>query len=221
VPPGSEGKYFIARLRGREVAAVGSIPESAPPAAMWNTYVWVDDADETASRATEAGGRVLAEPFDVMDAGRMAVLQDPTGAIFSVWQAKSHPGATRLNEVGSLVWTELYTRDTKKASAFYTGLFGWQTKPFPESPMPYTVFQRPGDERGLGGMLDMTGQLPAEVPPHWLPYFSVEDADKIVARSGELGGSVLMPATDIPTVGRLAILKDPQGAAFAIIKTAM
>jgi predicted enzyme related to lactoylglutathione lyase len=101
VPPGSEGKYFIARLRGREVAAVGSIPESAPPAAMWNTYVWVDDADETASRATEAGGRVLAEPFDVMDAGRMAVLADPEGAAFCAWQAKEHKGARVVNEPGS------------------------------------------------------------------------------------------------------------------------
>jgi predicted enzyme related to lactoylglutathione lyase len=223
-PAGEFGVYTMCKSGGKDLAGLYELPPNLVQAGVpphWMSYVAVASADDACKKISKHGGKIQQGPFDVMDVGRMAICEDPTGAIFSIWQAKAHPGATRLNEVGSLVWTELYTRDTKKASAFYTGLFGWQTKPFPESPMPYTVFQRPGDERGLGGMLDMTGQLPAEVPPHWLPYFSVEDADKIVARSGELGGSVLMPATDIPTVGRLAILKDPQGAAFAIIKTAM
>jgi predicted enzyme related to lactoylglutathione lyase len=218
------GTYTMLKLEGQDVGAMAPLMDDQKKAGVpphWMSYVSVASADDTAKKASTLGGKVIAPAFDVMDAGRMAVLQDPTGAIFSIWQPKAHPGATRLNEVGSLVWTELYTRDTAKASAFYTGLFGWQTKPFEGSPMPYTVFQRPGDERGLGGMLDMTGQLPAEVPPHWLPYFAVEDTDKIVARSGDLGGTVIMPATDIPTVGRLAILKDPQGAVFAVIKTAM
>src|SRR3954453_953520 len=98
MPPGSPGKYFIARIRGGDVAAVGSIPEGAPPMAMWNTYVWVESADETASKATDAGGTVLMEPFDIMESGRMAVLADPEGAAFCVWQAKEHKGAQIVNE---------------------------------------------------------------------------------------------------------------------------
>ena len=111
MPPGSEGKYFIARLRGGDVAAVGSIPEAAPPMAMWNTYVWVESADETASKVRDAGGSVVMEPFDVMDAGRMAVFADPEGAAFCVWQAKEHKGAQVVNEHGSLNFNGLNTRD--------------------------------------------------------------------------------------------------------------
>ena len=111
MPPGSEGKYFIARLRGGDVAAVGSIPEAAPPMAMWNTYVWVESADETASKVRDAGGSVVMEPFDVMDAGRMAVFTDPEGAAFCVWQAKEHKGARVVNEHGSVNFNGLNTRD--------------------------------------------------------------------------------------------------------------
>jgi uncharacterized protein len=217
------GVYTTLKLGGKEVGAMSPLMEEqkktgVPP--HWMSYVAVTNADDTANKATSLGAKVLAPPFDVMDMGRMAVIQDPTGATFSIWQAKTHPGATRINEVGALCWTELYTRDAKKATAFYTGLFGWKPKPFEGSPMPYTVFNLPGNERGLGGMVDMTDEMPG-VPPHWLPYFMVEDTDKIVASAGKLGGNVIMPATDVPTVGRLAILKDPQGAAFAVIKVAM
>ena len=127
MPPESEAKYFIARLHGGDVAAVGSIPESAPSAAMWNTYIWVESADETASKVREAGGGVVMEPFDVMDAGRMAVFTDPEGAAFCVWQAKEHKGARVVNEPGSLNFNDLNTRDVEGAKSFYGSVFGWET----------------------------------------------------------------------------------------------
>jgi predicted enzyme related to lactoylglutathione lyase len=213
------GTYTMLKLGGKDVGAMHPLMDEqkkmgVPP--HWMSYVAVTSADDTVKKATSLGGTVIAPPFDVMDAGRMAVIKDPTGAVFSIWQAGNHPGVTRINEVGALCWTELYTRDTKKASAFYTSLFGWRTKPFEGSPMPYTVFQLPGDELGFAGMLDMSDEMPG-VPPHWLPYFQVDDTDKIVARGRELGAEPIMPATDVPTVGRLAIIKDPQGAVFAVI----
>src|SRR5207247_5775945 len=127
MPPESEGKYFIGRIRGGDVAAVGSIPEGAPPMAMWNTYVWVDSADETAIGVRAAGGAVVTEPFDVLDAGRMAVVADPEGAVFCVWQAKNHKGAKVVNEHGALNFNSLATRDPEAAKAFYGAVFGWQT----------------------------------------------------------------------------------------------
>jgi predicted enzyme related to lactoylglutathione lyase len=127
MPPGSEGKYFIARLRGGDVAAVGSTPEAVPPMAMWNTYVRVESADEAASKVRDAGGGVLMEPFDVMDAGRMAVLTDPEGAAFNVWQAKELEGARVVNEPGSLAFNGLGTRDVEGAKSFYGSVFGWTT----------------------------------------------------------------------------------------------
>ena len=126
MPPGSPGSYFIARIRGGDVAAVGAQPEDAPPTAVWNTYVWVADADETARKVRDAGGSVLSEPGDVMDAGRMAVFADPAGAAFSVWQAKEHRGATIVNEHGSLNFNQLATPDVDGARAFYGAVFGWE-----------------------------------------------------------------------------------------------
>ena len=127
MPPGSDGNYFIARLRGGEVAAVGSQPEGGPPTAVWNTYVWVQSADEAAAKVQGAGGRVVTAPFDVMDAGRMAVFTDPEGAAFCVWQAKEHRGARIVNEPGSVNFNGLNTRDVEGAKSFYGSVFGWET----------------------------------------------------------------------------------------------
>ncbi len=127
MPAGSEGRYLIARIRGGDVAAVSSQPEGAPAQATWNTYIWVDDADEAAAKAREAGGSVLTEPFDVMDAGRMAVLADPEGAALCVWQARAHRGAGIVNEPGALNFNILNTRDPEAAKRFYGALFGWTT----------------------------------------------------------------------------------------------
>src|SRR5256885_1881362 len=131
MPPGAPGKYFIARLRGGDVAAVGSQPAGAPPMAVWNTYVWVQSADEAAAKVRQAGGRVLTDPFDVMDAGRMAVFTDPEGAAFCVWQAKEHKGARIVNEPGSLNFNGLNTRDAAGAKSFYGSVFGWEALGLP------------------------------------------------------------------------------------------
>lgn len=127
MPPGAHGSYLVARLRGRDVAAIASIPDGAPPAAAWNTYVWVDSADDAAAKVKAAGGRILTEPFEVTGAGTMAVFADPDGAVFRVWEARGHRGAGIVNEPGSVVFNDLRTRDPERAAAFYRAVFGWDT----------------------------------------------------------------------------------------------
>src|SRR5918997_735743 len=126
MPADAPTRYFVARLRGGDVAAVGPRPEGGPDTAVWNTYVWVEDADETAARVRSAGGTVLLEPSDVGDSGRMAIFADPSGAAFSVWQAKQHRGAAVVNEPGSLSFNGLNTRDLEGAGSFYGAVFGWE-----------------------------------------------------------------------------------------------
>ncbi len=219
LPMPQGGPYTMLKLGGQDVGAMHTIQEQQTKAGVpphWMSYVAVTNADETAKNAASLGGTVIMPPFDVMDAGRMAVIQDPTGAVFSIWQAKANPGATRINEVGALCWTELYTRDPEKASAFYSALFGWRPKPW-EGPMPYTVFNFAHEDRMAAGMLSMSDEMKG-MPPHWLPYFQVDDTDASAARAREMGASVMVPPTDIPNVGRFAMMADPQGAAFAIIR---
>ena len=135
MPEGAGGSYFIGRIRGGDVAAVGSAQEGAPPMAMWNTYVWVDSADETAKKVVANGGAVMAEPFEVMEAGRMAVLADPEGAVFCAWEAKSHKGAKVVNEHGALNFNGLATRDPARAKEFYGAVFGWTVLDLPSGAM--------------------------------------------------------------------------------------
>jgi uncharacterized protein len=236
MPPGSEGKYFIARLRGADVAAVGSIPESAPPTAMWNTYIWVDSADETASKARDAGGGVVMEPFDVMDSGRMAVLTDPEGAAFCVWQAKNHRGAKIVNEHGSLNFNGLATRDVEGAKSFYGAVFGWTTLALPAGEM--WTLPGYGDhlEEGSPGLRKQMAEMgaperfedvvasinpipddDADSPAHWSVTFAVHDADATAAKATELGGRVIVPPFDAPWV-RMTLISDPQGATFIASK---
>jgi predicted enzyme related to lactoylglutathione lyase len=213
-PIGPTETYSMFTLHGLEVAAAYTMrPEErahrAPP--HWNAYVAVANADESATRAQELGGKVLAPAFDVMEAGRMAVLQDPTGAVISVWQAKQHIGAKILREPGALGWTELLTNDTAAAETFYTQLFGWKSKVSPE----YTEF--------IVGSAPDAGMMKLDpkwgnVPPHWMPYFQVNDCDGTAAKATADGGQIHVPPSDIPNVGRFAMLADPQGATFAVIK---
>jgi predicted enzyme related to lactoylglutathione lyase len=213
-PIGPAETYTMFKMRDLEVAAASTMrPEErqhgAPP--HWNAYVSVANADNTAKRAQELGGKVLAPPFDVMDAGRMSVLQDPTGAVVSVWQPQRHVGAKILREPGALGWTELLTNDTATAETFYTQLFMWKAKKGGE----YTEFYV-GETPDAGMMkIDATW---GDVPPHWTPYFQVEDCDGSVTKAKELGGRVNVPSTDIENVGRFARLADPQGAIFSIIQ---
>jgi predicted enzyme related to lactoylglutathione lyase len=232
MPEGSEGVYFIARIRGGDVAALGSIPEGAPPMATWNTYVWVDSADETAAKARQAGGGVVMEPFDVMNAGRMAVLTDPEGAVFFLWQAKDHKGAKVVNEHGSLNFNGLATRDPKGAEAFYGAVFGWKTLPLPAGVMwtlpgygDHLEERTPGLRKqqaemgGPEGFIDVVATInpiadhDSEAPAHWSVTFAVDDAEAAAAKARELGGEVVAGPFDAPWA-RLAVITDPQGATF-------
>jgi predicted enzyme related to lactoylglutathione lyase len=212
-PIGPTETYTMFMLRGLEVAAAYTLrPEERqrglPP--HWNSYVTVTSADETVKRARELGGQVLAPPFDVIDAGRTAVLQDPTGAVVSVWQAGRHIGARILREPRALGWTELLTNDTAAAEKFYTQLFGWASKKGGD----YTEFSV-GDTP-QAGMMKIDPKW-GNVPPHWMPYFQVDDCDGSVATATGLGGRTNVPPTDIEHVGRFAMIADPQGAMFSII----
>jgi uncharacterized protein len=219
-PMGPGETYSIFTLRGKDVAAGYTMrPEErqsgAPP--HWNLYVTVANVDESAKRAESLGAKVLAAPFDVMDAGRMAVLQDPTGAVFHLWQPGKNIGVKILNEPGALCWSELTTRDPKAAEAFYTSLFGWTPKhSAPSAVMDYTEFSIQGQPSV--GMMAMPAHMPPHVPSYWMPYFQVEDCDAAVAKAKALGASVMVGPQDIPNTGRFAIVKDPQGAVMAVFK---
>jgi uncharacterized protein len=237
MPPESPGKYFTARLRGGDVAAVGSIPEGAQPAATWNTYIWVESADETASEVLDAGGKALMEPFDVMDAGRMAVFADPEGAMFCVWQAKEHKGARIVNEAGSLNFNGLNTRDVEGAKSFYGSVFGWRTLTL-EGGAEMWILPGYGDhlEQGSPGLRKQMAEMGApagfedvvasinpigddqpDVPAHWTVTLAVDDADATAAKATELGGKVVVPPFDAPWV-RMTVIADAQGASFIASK---
>jgi predicted enzyme related to lactoylglutathione lyase len=218
-PMGPDDAYTMLQSRGLDVAALYTMrPEQrsqgVPP--HWMSYVAVASADDSALKVRDLGGDVLAEPFDVLDVGRMAVLRDPAGAVFCIWEPKRHIGARRLGEPGALCWTELLTIDPGKAAPFYRQLFGWDAAEAPMGETSYTIF-KVGDQP-VAGMMKMTREL-AAVPPHWMPYFAVEDADRAAEQIRALGGSVFAEPTDIP-YGRFAVARDPQGAFFSFIKLA-
>ena len=237
MPPGSEGKYFIARLRGLDAAAVGSIPEGAPPMAMWNTYIWVESADETASKVRDAGGTVAMEPFDVMNAGRMAVFMDPEGAVFCVWEAKEHKGAQIVNEHGSVNFNSLNTRNAEDAKRFYNSVFGWQTIALGGDAEMWTLpgygdylerdnpdlrknMKEGGAPAGFEDVVATINPIPddqPDTPPHWSVTFAVDDADAAASKATELGGTVIVPPFDAPWV-RMTVISDPQGATFIASK---
>ena len=160
----------------------------APP--HWSSYVTVEDADATAAKAKEPGAQLLAEPFDVMEAGRMAVLQDSEGAVVSAWQPNQNTGAGLVNEHGTLCWNELMSNDPEAAKSFYTQLFGWTTEPFRED---YTIVKI-GD-RGNGGILKIGPEM-GDAPPHWAVYFASNDVDASVEAVTNAGSSVMVPAFD-------------------------
>jgi len=237
MPPDAGGQYLIGRIRGGDVAAIGSIPEGAPPMARWNTYIWVDSADETAAKVASAGGKTLMEPFDVMDAGRMAVFADPEGAAICVWQAKEHRGAGIVNEAGALNFNGLNTRDIESAKAFYGAVFGWETLTLDGGGQMWTLpgygdhleERNPGVRKAMAeggapaGFVDVVATInpltadQGDVPAHWSVTFGVDDADATAAKATELGGKVILAPFDAPWV-RLAVLADPAGATFVASK---
>jgi len=219
-PIGPDMVYTMLRLDGKDVGALYQlsgemISQGIPP--HWLSYVSVTSADESAEKAKSLGGTLRKEPFDVFDVGRMAVIQDPTGAVFALWQPRKHAGAGVVNVPNSFCWNELATKDTKKAGDFYTTLFNWGKNVQEFGPMTYTSFIN--GERPAGGMYEPPPEM-GNVPPHWLVYFAVDDCDAKAKKAGELGAKTIVPPRDIPGTGRFAIIQDPQGAAFGIIKLA-
>ena len=218
ISAGPDMVYTMLQLDGKEVGALFQMTpdmtaQGIPP--NWLSYVSVANADETSDKAKANGATVMKGPFDVQTVGRMAVIQDPTGAVFAIWQPGTHKGAEIYNVPNTFCWNELATRDTAKAGNFYSSVFNWNKNTQNFGPMEYTIFENEG--KGNGGMFAITPEM-GNLPPHWLPYFAVDDCDAKAKKAADLGGKIMKPADNIPGVGRFAILLDPQGAAFAIIK---
>lgn len=209
------GHYTIFTKDGKTVAGNMTAMGEGQPSA-WVSYISVEDADDTTDRAKKAGAVVYAGPMDVAEIGRMAIFADPSGAVIGIWQPKTFAGAELANEPGSFVWNELNTRDLPAAKAFYQEVFGWAANDMDMGGMTYTEWKL-GD-KPVAGMQAMPEMVPAEVPSHWLVYFSVDDTDATVAKANAAGAATLFPPTDIPP-GRFSVLADPEGAAFAVIKT--
>jgi len=216
LPPEMGGVYTTLMKVDKDVGAMYQLSpqhQGAPP--HWMLYVAVDSADETAAKVAELGGEALFPPFDVMEHGRMAIFKDPTGATLSIWESKAHFGADLVGAPGSACWGELATTDVKRAGAFYSSLFGWSMKESTDA-MPYTEFSNQGQP--IGGMMPTQGPQYQSIPPHWMVYFAVDDCDAAAEKAKELGGELCVPPTDIPKVGRFAVVQDPQGAVFSIFK---
>lgn len=216
--PEEAGGYSMAMLRDKPVAGIGPLPPGgAPPS--WSTYISVDDVEQTAQAVRDNGGQVFFEPMKVeigdTHFGTMAVFGDPGGAAFSVWEPHDHVGAQLVMEPGALAWNELVTRDIDTAKKFYGSVFGWEGDTSEAGPTTYTEWKLGG--RAIGGMLQMNEEWPLDVPAHWMAYFAVQDADKAAAKAKELGASLRVEPTDIPNVGRFAVVVDPAGAQFSVI----
>jgi predicted enzyme related to lactoylglutathione lyase len=208
--------YTIFKLNDSDAAAAYTMrPEErsmTPP--HWNLYIAVDSADDTAKHSGDLGGKVIAPPFDVMTLGRMAVIQDPTGAVFCVWQPKDHPGTRVKGESGTLCWADLSTPDSGRAKQFYESLFGWKVGAAEQYPPDYLVIKN-GEEL-IGGIQPAAYWNP-NAPPHWMLFFLVGDVDGLAAKAKGLGGAEHLAPMSVGGA-RLSVLADPQGAAFSILQ---
>jgi uncharacterized protein len=218
VPIGPDAVYSLLELQGRVAAGAFSISPSESAAGVpphWHLYVAVASADAAANRAAELGGKVVEAPFDVMDRGRAALIQDPTGAFFSVWQASKRPGIGVTGEPGAFCWADLSTLDQARAKTFYEGLFGWKLKPGEGKESGYLHIVN--GENYIGGV-PPAQQNRGNAPPHWLIYFAVADVDATFQRAQDMNARSLLRPTDFEGVGRVAMLADPQGAVFALYR---
>ena len=202
------GHYHLMTKGGKQVAGIGPAQDPGPP--RWTMYINVDDVDAVAKLVEGNGGKVLVAPMDVMTAGRMVVFADTTGAVASAWQPKDHIGAQLVNEPGTFTWSELSTANLERAKQFYGDVFGWGWGGAPE----YAEVQVAG--RSVAGAMARPPQLPAQVPDNWLIYFASADLGSDIEKATGLGATVVLPPTDIPNMGRFAVLTDAQGAAFAL-----
>ncbi len=211
------GGYSVARLDGKDVAGIGGTQDPSSPSA-WMVYIGTRDANALAKKVEQAGGKVVAPPFSVLDSGTMAVFQDSSGAFISAWQPNTMPGFQVMRRAGAYSWAELNARGIDKASAFYTKVFGWTTKttPMGEGMGDYTEFQLGGES--IAGGMEMNPMVPKEVPSYWMAYFGATDVDKAHEKAVSLGGKEMVPPTDFPG-GRFSILSDPQGAMFGLMSS--
>jgi uncharacterized protein len=214
--PAAAGGYRMARIRDRVVAGIGPRMRDDQPVA-WTAYLATDDVDDTAAAVTGAGGTVFQPPFDVLDAGRMAIAADSTGAVFGLWQPRSHIGYERVNEPGAVCWNEVHTRDAERATAFYADVFGYRYDVFGDPAEPYAAAKLDeSDPAPVAGVFAPPTGLPEGVPGYWLTWFGVADTDRTTAAVAERGGAVLMGPFDSP-FGRSAIVTGPQGEMFGVI----
>jgi predicted enzyme related to lactoylglutathione lyase len=216
--PAEFGGYAVMELGGRPVCGIGPAmaPEGMPePPHVWTTYLSSDDADASAARIKAANGTVMFEPMDVGTLGRMLVATDPTGAVFGVWGHKDFFGAVAVNEPGALCWNECNTRDVPAAAAFYQAAFDITADP---AEIP-GYFELKVQGKAVGGLQDMGTNFPAEVPPHWMTWFAVDDVDSTVDAAVKRNATVVLPPMDMP-IGRIAGIQDPWGGVFCVIKLA-
>lgn len=208
------GHYGMCMLGGYAAAGIGPKQrgDTSPPA--WITYLASSDAAKTAESIVSAGGSLLAGPMDIGDDGRMLMAQDPTGAVFGVWEAGTNIGASIVNEPGSMGWNELCTRDTERARTFYSAVFGYRYTRM-EGDLDYVTIDGAGPGNTIGGIGQLDADAPPDLPPYWMTYFVVTDADQVAATATDGGGSVVTGPFDTP-FGRMAVIRDPQGAVFSI-----
>ena len=213
--PPEAGGYSMALLRGRPVAGLGPQMNPGPP--YWTTYVTVNSADDAVAKATANGGKVLMEPMDVMDAGRMAIFADPIGAVISAWQPGRMADVFPSGAPNTFAWAELNARGIEKAIPFYAATFGWTAKKseMGEGAPPYTEFQLGGES--IAGGTEMNPMVPAQVPSYWIVYFGVDDVDGAFKKARKEGAEEMLAPMDFPG-GRFGIVRDPQGAAFGLLK---
>ena len=217
--PAGDSTYYMATYRGKSVAALFALTsemKSQGVPSHWQSYITVQNLNETVGKAREFGGKVFVEPFDVMEAGRMAVIEEPTGAAVCFWEAKNSIGAELVNEPNTLCWNEVCTRDPETVREFFTKVLGWSYH-IEESPMPYTSIKTQ-DGRQNGGVFDISGHVPDQVPSHVMAYFNVDDLKKSRALVEDLGGTFLTDIVEIPDIGPFFGAKDPQGAPFTLIQ---
>lgn len=216
-PMGTDGVYTMFNLEGRNAAAAMSISpqlrqQGVPP--HWMLYIATSDADQTTAKARQAGGKVLAGPFEVMEFGRMAAIEDPTGAHFDVWQPKQQPGIGITGVPGTLCWADLMTADQGAAGKFYSEVFGWEVSPGEDN----TGYLHIKNGANYIGGIPPAEHRPPSVPPHWMLYFQVENCDAAAAKAKDLGATILFGPQTMEKVGRMAIVDDPQGAGFALFQ---
>jgi predicted enzyme related to lactoylglutathione lyase len=215
--PPEAGGYSMARLDGRNVAGIGPIMGPPGTPSTWSTYLAVTDADAAAARVTSAGGQLISGPMDVMDVGRLVVAADVTGAVFGLWQARSHTGVQAANVPGTFTWSEHMSRDFEGAKAFYAAVFGYEYGDMSGNGFSYATLLINGQQvvGGIGALPEDAGE---SHPAHWSVYFGTADTDKSVDLVTGNGGQVIRPATDSP-YGRMAVVTDRGGAVFSLIST--